>query len=56
MVDTWSLAAIRDVLDRISRGQHAVNAIDDEFLIPEKEFEKRWGDFVRKKFQKKEGK
>jgi hypothetical protein len=35
---------------------HAVNAMDDEFLLSEKEFNGRWLDFVVKKYIKKEAK
>jgi hypothetical protein len=44
---------MRRILDRIRGGQHVINAIDDEFLLSEKEFERRWQDYVIEKFLRK---
>lgn len=55
MVDNWGMKGLDGVLDAVSSGRHAVNAIDDEFLLSEKEFNKRWSDFVMKKYVKKQG-
>ena len=38
------------VLKRLESDQHVINAIDDELLLSEKEFERRWGDYVKKTF------
>lgn len=50
IIDKWGIAGLRAVLSRMASGQHAVNAIDDEFLISEKEFDKRWRDYVQKRY------
>lgn len=42
IVDTWGPGTLNAILDRIAKGQHAVNAIDDELLLSQKEFEARW--------------
>ncbi|MCM8761190.1 MAG: hypothetical protein NC933_03555 [Candidatus Omnitrophica bacterium] len=55
IVDEWGLPGLRDILSKIAGGQHAVNAIDDAFLMSEKEFERRWGAFVENKYLKKGG-
>lgn len=52
MVDNWGMKGLDGVLDAISSGRHAVNAMDDEFLLSEKEFNKRWSDFVMKRYAK----
>jgi hypothetical protein len=53
IVDNWGLEGVRSLLFRIKRGQHVINAIDDEFLLSEKEFERRWQDYVIEKFLRK---
>ena len=50
IVDTWGVEGLRGVLTRIGKGQHIVNAIDDEILLSEKDFNKRWGDYLRSKY------
>ncbi len=50
IVDTWGPGGLRDVLGRISDGAHAINAIDDEFSISEKEFDTRWINYLRGKY------
>lgn len=50
IVDNWGLEGLRDLLGRMANGQHIINAIDDEFLISESEFEKRWRDYLEKTF------
>ncbi len=50
IVDNWGLGGLRDILKRVSSGQHIINAIDDRFLLSEKEFDKRWNAYVRQKF------
>lgn len=51
IVDTWGAGGLQDLLKRLAGGQHAVNAIDDEFLISEQEFNKRWGEYVRRRYR-----
>jgi len=52
MTDNWGLKGLNGVLKAIADGRHAVNAIDDEYLLSEKEFNRRWADFVAKKYVK----
>jgi len=47
--DTFGVEALRGILKRMRSGQHFVNAMDDQLLISEKEFEKRWHAYVAKK-------
>lgn len=49
IVDNWGAAGLDNILDRIGRGLHAVNAIDDELLLSEKEFNERWLSYLRRK-------
>jgi hypothetical protein len=54
IVDGWGMPGLRGVLKRISGKQHVANAIDDELLISESDFEKKWRRYiVEKYFQKK---
>ena len=48
IIDNWGMAGISGILDRIKDGRHFTNAIDEEFLISEKEFEKRWKNYALK--------
>jgi tetratricopeptide (TPR) repeat protein len=50
IIDRWSIKGLQGVLKRLSTKQHVVNAIDDEFLISEKQFEKEWRDYASKRF------
>ena len=50
IIDSWGLEGLRNLLARIKDGRHVANAIEDEFLLSEKEFEKRWKTYVIKKF------
>ncbi|MDD5496147.1 MAG: tetratricopeptide repeat protein [Candidatus Omnitrophica bacterium] len=50
IVDRWGIEGLREILARMGKGQHLMNAIDDQFLISEKEFEKDWTDYVRKNY------
>ena len=52
IVDNWGIEGLRHLLGRIKDGRHIINAIDDEFLLPEKEFEKRWRHYVLTKYLK----
>ena len=51
IVDTWGPGTLNAILERIANGQHAVNAIDDELLLSQKEFESRWKDYLIKRRQ-----
>jgi hypothetical protein len=42
VIDTWGLAGMNRILDRIKNGEHFLNAVDDEFLVSESEFNRRW--------------
>lgn len=42
IIDNWGMAGMVGILDRIKSGKHFTNAIDEEFFISEKEFERRW--------------
>ncbi|MBN2452761.1 MAG: tetratricopeptide repeat protein [Candidatus Omnitrophica bacterium] len=46
IVDRWGMKGLNAVLKRIAGGQHAVNAIDDEFLVSEKEFYNGWREHI----------
>ncbi|MDO8535768.1 MAG: hypothetical protein Q7S30_01990 [Candidatus Omnitrophota bacterium] len=50
IIDTWGMSGLQDLLKRLSGGQHVINAIDDEFLLSEKEFERRWKAYTKNKF------
>lgn len=50
IADGWGLDGLRNLLVRLKNGQHVVNALDDELLLSEKEFEKRWKLYVLKKY------
>ena len=53
ILDGWGLPGLRGVLNRLSGKQHIVNAIDDELLMSEKDFENKWREYVKAKFFKK---
>lgn len=44
ILDKWGAAGLQGILKRLALRQHIANAIDDEFLLSEKEFERRWRD------------
>ena len=48
IIDNWGMAGISGILERTKSGEHFTNAIDEEFLISEKEFEKRWKNYSTK--------
>jgi len=48
IIDSWGMAGISGILDHIKAGKHFTNAIDEEFLISEKEFERRWKNYSSK--------
>ena len=50
IVDTWGVEGLQGVLTRIGKGQHIVNAIDDEMLMSEKDFDKRWSNYLKSKY------
>lgn len=42
---------LRGILERIKKGAHFANAMDDELLISEKELERRWREWTMKKWR-----
>lgn len=50
IVDIWGVEGLRNLLKRLAGGQHIMNAIDDEFLLSEKEFERRWAAYLRRNY------
>ncbi|MCX5666647.1 MAG: hypothetical protein NT036_06415, partial [Candidatus Omnitrophica bacterium] len=50
IIDSWGVAGLQGILKRLADGQHVVNAIDDQFLLSEKEFEGRWKAYIRNKY------
>lgn len=52
MVDNWGIEGVRNLLAEIKDGRHVVNAIEDEFLLSEKEFEVRWQQYISKTYLK----
>jgi tetratricopeptide (TPR) repeat protein len=50
IVDGWGASSLKDIMKRLADGQHVINAIDDECLLSEKEFEKKWHEYVRKRY------
>ena len=52
VVDNWGISALRNILKRLSDGEHFVNAMDDELLLSKKDFEDRWHAYVHKKYSK----
>ncbi|MFH1189498.1 MAG: hypothetical protein V1682_02265 [Candidatus Omnitrophota bacterium] len=50
---SWGMRKLDKALGAIALGAHAVNAMDDEFLLSEKEFDRKWSDFVMEKYVKK---
>ncbi len=50
IIDTWGMAGLQNILKRLADGQHVVNAIDDEFLLSEKDFEGRWKAYIKNKY------
>ncbi|MFA5499713.1 MAG: hypothetical protein WC404_01385 [Candidatus Omnitrophota bacterium] len=50
ILNKWGINGLRGVLKRLGNKQHIANAIDDQFLIPEGDFEKKWRDHTIKKF------
>lgn len=48
IINDWGVSGISGILDRVKSGKHFTNAIDEEFLISEKEFERRWKNYCTK--------
>jgi len=48
IVEEWGIEGLRDILKRLRDGQHILNAVDDEFLLSEKEFNRRWNGYLHK--------
>jgi hypothetical protein len=46
ITDTFGDEALRGILKRVKEGQHFINAMDDQLLMSEAEFEKRWREYV----------
>ncbi len=47
ITDKWGIASLREIVKALASGQHIANAIDDVLLLPEKEFEARWRNYVK---------
>lgn len=50
ILNKWGIKGLRGVLNRLGNKQHIANAIDDQFLISEGDFEKKWHDYAVEKF------
>lgn len=50
ITDTFGYEGLRGILKRMKSGQHFVNAMDDQLLMSEGEFERRWLEYVERKF------
>lgn len=46
VTDTFGDEALRGILKRVMGGQHFINAMDDQLLLSEAEFERRWREYV----------
>ena len=51
-LDNWGIESMRNILTRIKGAQHVINAIEDELLLSQNEFEKRWQHYVLEKYLK----
>ena len=45
IINNWGMSGISGILERVKSGKHFTNAIDEEFFISEKEFERRWKNY-----------
>lgn len=52
IVDSWGTKGLQNILKRMADKQHVINAIDDEFLLSEKELETRWRNYTINKYFK----
>ena len=52
ILHSWGMQGLQGVLKRLADKQHIANAIDDQFLISEGEFEKKWRSYAVEKFFK----
>ena len=52
IVNNWGMHGLRGILKRLRDKQHIANAIDDEFLMSEGEFEGKWRNYALEKFFK----
>ncbi|MBI5144053.1 MAG: tetratricopeptide repeat protein [Candidatus Omnitrophica bacterium] len=50
IVENWGMDGLRAILKRLKDGQHIMNAIDDELLLSEKEFGRRWNAYLHKRY------
>lgn len=46
ILNNWGTTGLQNILSRLAKKQHIINALDDEFLLSEKEFERRWHSFI----------
>ena len=52
ILDNWGMEGLQGILGRLAKKQHIMNAIDDQLLLSEKEFEKRWRNHTLHKYFK----
>jgi tetratricopeptide (TPR) repeat protein len=51
MLDKWGWSGLRGLLDRIRRGRHYANAIDEEFYLSVPLFERMWNEYLSGKLK-----
>ncbi|MFH1836613.1 MAG: DUF1667 domain-containing protein [Candidatus Omnitrophota bacterium] len=51
MLDKWGWNGIRGILERIKRGKHYANAIDEEFYVTREGFERMWNEDLTKEIK-----
>ncbi|MFH1412073.1 MAG: hypothetical protein ABIG55_05445 [Candidatus Omnitrophota bacterium] len=47
ILDKWGWDGLRGLLDRIGKGTHYANAIDEEFYVSRGGFEKMWNEYLK---------
>jgi tetratricopeptide (TPR) repeat protein len=47
VAENWGMDSIRNILRRLGEGQHIANAVDDELLLTQDEFDKRWDLYLK---------
>lgn len=52
IIENWGIKGLQGVLKRLGERQHIANAIDDEFLISEGDFENKWREYAISKYFK----
>lgn len=50
ILNKWGMKGLQGVLKRLGDKQHIANALDDEFLMSEKEFERKWRGYALHKY------